>query len=94
MQLRSSAISGLDHYCAIVGRPLPELLLSSREVLEYVGRHVCDSPALLRELLRLVGMGQCEVARAVAPHVIGWACMNGRREELEVCGWQCILCQV
>ncbi|KAL6746419.1 hypothetical protein V8C86DRAFT_3034694, partial [Haematococcus lacustris] len=51
-------------------------------VLDYVGRHIADSPRLLPELSRLLQMDDSALARAIVPHVIGWLCLHRKADAL------------
>lgn len=44
---------------------------------------VVDSPYLVPELCRLLNMRESELVGCVAPHVIGWLCVNQRLQELQ-----------
>ncbi len=86
-QVSAAAVELLEAVAAAAGRTLEALLLrspSTRVVLEYVGRHVADKPALLAELAALLKQPEQELTKAVVPHVIGWMCRNQRREGLAV----------
>lgn len=89
-QACDAANAALDCVCQRMGRSPEQLLLKSsatRPVLEYVGRHVADRPAMLRELSRLLQRPQMQMMESIAPHVIGWICQNQRRDCLQVRWW-------
>lgn len=78
-------IEQLEALANALGRPLADLLLTgpcSAQLLETLGRGLCDRPALLPELASLVKMSERALATRVAPHVIGWLCVHERLPEL------------
>ncbi|KAL6744647.1 hypothetical protein V8C86DRAFT_3152686, partial [Haematococcus lacustris] len=85
LEMRATASQALGDIAARAGTTPAALLLhspSTKGVLDYVGRHIADSPRLLPELSRLLQMDDSALARAIVPHVIGWLCLHRKADAL------------